>query len=192
MTAPDSVPPAAVPADMLLLCVDMQPVFVQAVAHGADVLRRCAFAVACAQQLGVPVMFTEQVPDKLGATDPTLRALAPTSAVYPKRAFSALGDDAVRRAILEETATEHILLCGVETSVCVYQTAIAALGQGLEVTILSDAVGARRPDDARTCLDALGRAGAHLLPTETIFYALVHDASHPFFREYTRLVKAHA
>jgi hypothetical protein len=62
----------------------------------------------------------------------------------------------------------------------------------MHVTILSDAVGARRPEDAQVCLDALVRAGAHVLPSETVFYALLHDVGHPFFKAYTKLVKEHA
>ncbi|MEO6244813.1 MAG: isochorismatase, partial [Opitutaceae bacterium] len=59
----------------------------------------------------------------------------------------------------------------------------------IQVTILSDAVGARRPDDAHACLAALARAGAHVLPSETVFYAMLRDVAHPFFRSYTQLVK---
>ena len=59
------------------------------------------------------------------------------------------------------------------------------------MTILGDCVGARRPDDARLCLEALIRAGAHVLPSETVFYALLHDVKHPFFKPYTELVKSH-
>jgi nicotinamidase-related amidase len=54
-------------ADTLLLCIDMQPVFVKAIADGEQVQRRCAFALAAAHGLGLPVVFTEQVPHKLGA-----------------------------------------------------------------------------------------------------------------------------
>ena len=75
--------------------------------------------------------------------------------------------------------------------VCVYQTATAALAAEVGVTILTDAIGARRPGDAQVCLETLARAGAHLLPAETVFYALLHDVSHPFFRAYTQLVKSH-
>jgi nicotinamidase-related amidase len=87
---------------------------------------------------------------------------------------------------------EHVLLCGLETPVCVYQTALDALTSGLQVTLLSDCVGSRRADDARTCLDALVRSGAHVLPSETVFYSMLHDVDHSFFRAYTQLVKAHA
>ncbi|PTX94328.1 isochorismatase family protein [Opitutus sp. ER46] len=177
-------------ADTLLMCVDMQPVFVRAVAEGTSIQKRCAFALAAARGLGMPIIFTEQVPDKLGATDPALRALAPDAPVYPKRTFSVLADAATRDAILADGKVQHLLLCGIETSVCVYQTALAAREHGLEVTILSDAVSARRPDDARACLEALARAGVHVLPSETIFYAVLHDVKHPFFKAYTQLVKA--
>lgn len=177
------------PDGTLLVCVDMQPVFIRAVSEGERVQKRCEFAVAAAQGLGMPVLFTEQVPEKLGGTAPALRALAPDSPVHAKRTFSALADETIQDLIISETNTQHLLLCGIETSVCVYQTAIAALAQDLEVTILSDCVGGRRPDDGRACLEALARSGAHILPAETVFYALLHDVRHPFFKAYTQLVK---
>lgn len=176
----------------LLLCVDMQPIFVRAMADGANVQKRCAFALAAARGLGLPVAFTEQVPHKLGGTAPELRALAPDAPVYPKGTFSALADEGIRNALLDDHGFEHLLICGIETPVCVYQTAIDALAQDLEVTILSDAVDARRPGDALACLATLRHAGAHVLPAETVFYALLRDTKHPFFKAYTELVKSHA
>jgi nicotinamidase-related amidase len=181
----------SIPEDTLLLCLDMQPVFVRAVADGIQITRRCAFAISAAVGIGVPIAFTEQVPQKLGNTDPALLELAPQAAVWGKNTFSALGDDGIRDAILRQRDVQHLLICGVETSVCVYQTAIAGIVEGLQVSVLSDAVGARRSNDAESCLAALGRAGVHVLPSETVFYALLHDVSHPFFRAYTQLVKSH-
>jgi nicotinamidase-related amidase len=186
-----SAPPFAIPDDMILLCVDMQPKFIAAVNHGVHIRRRCEFAVSAAVGLGIPVAFTEQVPAKLGNTAPELIQLAPQASVWGKNAFSALGDDGIRDALLRQRDVEHILLCGIETPICVYQTAIAAMAGGLQVTVLADAVGARREDDARVCLDALTRAGAHVLPAESVFYSLLRDVSHPYFREYTKLVKRH-
>jgi len=183
--------PLSLLQDTLLLCVDMQPKFIAAVAEGIQVRRRCEFAVAAAIGIGLPVAFTEQVPEKLGATASQLLDLAPQAAVWGKNTFSALADDGIRDALLRQRDVRHILLCGIETPVCVYQTAIAAIADGLQVTVLSDAVGARRVDDARTCLDALARSGVHVLPSETIFYSLLRDVAHPFFRTYTQLVKRH-
>lgn len=186
-----SAQPNSIPADLLLLCVDMQPVFVRAMVDSERLQQRCEFAVAAAAGLGLPVAFTEQVPQKLGGTAPALLALAPQAPVWGKRTFSALADDGIRDALLRERGVRHLLLCGLEMPVCVYQTAVSALAAGLQVSILSDAVGARRPADARACLEALARAGAHVLPAETVFYALLGDVGHPFFRAFTQLVKSH-
>jgi nicotinamidase-related amidase len=183
--------PEAILAHTVLVCVDMQPVFVRAIADGPRVQRRCEFAIAAARGLGLHVVFTEQVPEKLGSTAPELKTLAADAPVLPKQTFSALADDPTRAVLINDLGVEHLLLCGIETSVCIYQTAIAAIAEGIDVTILSDAVGARRNDDARTCLEALARSGAHVLPAETVFYALLHDVKHPFFKAYTQLVKAH-
>jgi len=186
-----SAPPLSIPEGTLLLCVDMQPKFIAAVKDGSRVRRRCEFAVAAAVGIGIPVAFTEQVPAKLGNTAPELLELAPQASAWGKTTFSALADDGIRDALLRQRDIEHILLCGIETPICVYQTAIAAIAEGLQVTVLSDAVGSRREDDAHTCLAALTRAGAHVLPSETVFYSLLRDVNHPYFRAYTKLVKLH-
>lgn len=180
----------APPPGLLLLCVDVQPVFLAALGDGPALLRRCQFAVAAARGLGLPVVFTEQVPQKLGPTAPELLALAPGAPQFGKCTFSAVADDGIRDAVRALDA-DHILLCGLETSVCVYQTALDCLNEPYQVTVLSDAVAARRPADAQAALDALARSGVHVLPSETVFYALLRDTRHAFFKDYTRLVKTY-
>jgi nicotinamidase-related amidase len=177
----------------LLLCLDLQPVFLRAVEDGARTLRRCQFAVASAIRLGIPVAFTEQVPGKLGETDASLLSLVETPRVHAKDAFSALAHaSAAREALLDGRPFEHLLLCGVETPICVYQTAVDALREGLAVTVLADCVGARRADDARASLETLARAGAHVLASETVYYSILGGAAHPCFRAFTDLVKKYA
>ncbi len=177
----------------LLLCLDLQPVFLRAVGNGAQVQRRCAFALAAARGLGIPVAFTEQVPAKLGGTEPALLALVASPEVHAKDSFSALAaGTAVRGAVTGGRDIEHLILCGVETPICVFQTAVDAVQAGIAVTVLADCVGARRETDARTCLEALARAGAHILPAETVFYSILGGSAHPFFRDFTELVKTYA
>ena len=183
-------PPSPV-SGVLLLCVDLQPTFIKAVADGDALVKRCAFAIEAATGLGIPVVFTEQMPVKLGGTDPKLLKLAPGAFVHAKNTFSVFADDGIRDALRAQDI-EHIILCGLETPVCIYQTALGALEANTQVTVLTDAVGARRPGDAAACLTALARSGVHLLPAETIFYALLHDAAHPFFKDFTKLVKKYA
>ena len=174
------------------MCVDFQAVFLKSVHDSDSLLKRTRFAIQAAKGFGMPVVFTEQVPQKLGATVPELLSLAPGARQFGKTAFSALADDGIRDAI-RAMDIEHLILCGLETSICVYQTALDALDAQLQVTILADAVSARRPEDAAVCLDAL-RARNHvfILPSETVFYSMLQDVKHPFFKTYTQLVKDHA
>lgn len=184
---PDSSPYSTA----MLLCVDVQPVFLKAIPQAEDLVRRCSFAVEAAAGLGLQVAFTEQAPQKLGGTTPDLLARIKTPVVYSKSTFSALADDGILDSI-RAAGVEHLILCGLETPICVYQTALDAVGNHLQVTILSDAVAARRPADAEACLRALAASGVYVLPSETVFYSLLQDIKHPFFKRFTELVKSHA
>ncbi len=175
-------------AETLLLCIDMQPVFLAAIDDSQRVHWRCSFALEAAKGLGLPVLFTEQVPDKLGGTAEDLLALCDTPETMGKEAFSAFGNAKIVER-LRASSAKHLLLCGLETPVCVYQTARDALQAGYRVSLLADCVGARRSGDAATVLTHLAQAGCAVLPAETVFYALLHDAKHPFFRDFTGLVK---
>jgi nicotinamidase-related amidase len=187
MAAPAPSPLAGV----LLLCVDLQPAFLKVIPDSETLLKRCSFVIEAAAGLGIRVAFTEQLPRKLGGTAPELLKLAPGADVHSKSAFSVFGDDGITDA-LRSLDIEHIILCGIETPICIYQTALGALDANLQVTVLSDAIGARRPADAALCVDALTRSGIHVLPAETVFYALLHDAGHPFFKGFTQLVKKYS
>jgi nicotinamidase-related amidase len=177
--------PAATP---LLLCLDLQPAFLAAIPDSQRLHWRCSFALEAAAGLGLPIIFTEQVPAKLGPTAEDLLALAPNPAVFSKDAFSALAHAPLQKH-LQAAAARHLLIAGLETPICIYQTARDALAAGYAVTLLSDCVGARRQDDADAVLAQLRHAGATVLPAETVFYSLLAGATHPFFRELTQLVK---
>ncbi len=166
----------------------MQPVFLAAICDSQRVHWRCSFALETAKGLGLPVLFTEQVPAKLGGTAEDLLALSDQPEAMGKDAFSAFGNAKIVER-LRAGGAKHLLISGLETPVCVYQTARDALQAGYQVTLLADCVGARRAGDAATVLTHLAQAGCAVLPAETVFYALLQNARHPFFRDYTVLVK---
>lgn len=178
----------AYPAAPLLLCLDLQPVFLAAIVESQRMHWRCSFALEAAQGLGLPVVFTEQMPGKLGHTAPDLLALCREPEVLAKAAFSPFAEKKLA-AHFRARGFKHLLICGLETPVCVYQTAMDALKAGYKVTLLADCLGARRAGDAAAVLAQLAHDGCRVLPAETVFYSLVHESGHPFFRDYTRLVK---
>lgn len=177
------------PQGVALLAVDAQSAFFRAMVSPDVFLRRCRLAVSAAKALGLPILFTEQVPAKLGPTDADLLLDAgPDATVLPKSEFSAFGAQGLE-AKLQELGVEHLLLIGLEGPVCVHQTALDAVRRGLGVTVLADAVTARRPEDQAVCFEALRAAGVSVLPVETVFYSLLRGAGHPAFRDFTELVK---
>ncbi len=121
--------------DCLLVVVDAQPGFLD----GADqALERAAWLVGFASDLGVPVIATEEEPERNGATDPRI-GLAPGTPVFTKLTFGLAGTPAILEAVL---ATERriAVLVGAETDVCVYQSAVGLLDAGLRVIAVEDAI----------------------------------------------------
>lgn len=175
-----------------LLIIDMQDGFLKAIPEREPLIQRCRFALEAAELLGVSVAATEQLPAKLGGTAGDLSdTWSANTPVFEKSAFSALEAEGLSRWI-EANQIDHLLLAGIETPICIYQTALQALGEEIGVTLLSDCIAERRPQDRPAVLEQLLAMGAHILPSETIFYSLLGDAVHPKFREFTRLVKAAA
>ena len=138
----------AYPAAPLLLCLDLQPVFLAAIGDSHRFHWRCSFALEAATGLGVPVIFTEQVPEKLGETAADLLKLCREPEVLAKTAFSPFAEKKLA-ARIRARGMKHLLICGLETPICVYQTAVDALKAGYKVTLLSDCLGARRSGASR-------------------------------------------
>ena len=175
-------------AGALLLCVDMQQFFLDEIADADRLISRVSFSIEVARTLGLNIAFTEQAPQKLGPTLPALLKLAPKAHQFGKTTFSAIADDGIRDA-LRSYNVEHLILCGIETSICIYQTALDAIDNHFQVTILTDATGGRRPDDASPCLNSLIRAGAYVLPSEAVFYSILAGSQHPAFKAFNEVVK---
>lgn len=171
-----------------LLIVDMQESIMKVIDSADSLLNRCCFAVEAAQLLEIPVLFTEQVPEKLGPQHPELAKLAPPNTVYSKSSFSSIKASGLLD-YLKNHNIEHLLIGGIETPICVYQTVIDSMENNFSVTILDDCTGCRRSRDGEMILNFLHHAKCHALPSEAVFYSIIGDAEHPQFRAMTALVK---
>jgi nicotinamidase-related amidase len=173
-----------------LIFIDLQPPFLQMFPQGETVLKRCRFAYRVAHAFGLPTLFTEQNPEKLGKTDERLlnEPGASDCQRIAKQSFSAFQADAVHEWINANNLS-HLLLAGLETHICMYLSALDASESDTDVTLLSDCVGGRMPEQDPIVFAALRSAGVHILPSETIFYSLLGSAEHPQFRTLSRLVR---
>jgi nicotinamidase-related amidase len=134
--------------------------------------------------LGVRSVLTEQYPKGLGPTPGELAAkLRPA---VTKMAFSCCGSEAFTATIADDI--ESVLLCGLETHVCIQQTALDLLARGLTVFIAVDAVGSRHPLDHEIALRRLESSGALLTTTEAALFEWCRSAEHPQFQAVRKLV----
>jgi len=181
--------PAELTSSVALLVVDAQDAFIDSLAQRDSFLERCAFAIDAARTLDILTIFTEQVPAKLGSTHSALLKRASNPKVFSKVCFSALGAPGMED-YLRNNEIYHLLVCGLETPICIYQTGLQAVDEDIDVTFLADALGCRRTQDAEFALHALRGMGCQTLPCESVFYSLLSDANHPRFKAFSDLVKA--
>ena len=175
-----------------LLLIDFQDAFLKVIPNHENLLKRTCFAVEAATLLGCATIVTEQLPEKLGSTNDHIKKILPENTpILAKGSFSAMEAEGLGNWI-DENQIDHLLLLGLETTICIYQTAVQALGDDLGVTLLSDCIGERRPEDREPALKQLLAMDANVLPSETIFYSLLGTADHPDFRNFTKLVKKYA
>ncbi|MEM9160029.1 MAG: cysteine hydrolase, partial [Verrucomicrobiota bacterium] len=173
-----------------LLVVDAQDCFIDTLHNKEDFLLRASFAIEAARSLRIHTIFTEQAADKLGGTNAKLLSLAPKSKIFHKKTFSALNAPGIER-YLREKEIYHLLVIGLETPICIYQTGLQAHDEDIDVTLLADALGARRPQDSQDVFETLRRLEIQILPSESVFYSLLGDVNNAYFRDFNSLVKAY-
>ena len=168
----------------LLCVVDIQERLLPAIPAGPQVLSMAGRLADAAALLGVRSVLTEQYPKGLGPTPPELTAKLPPA--LPKITFSCCGSDAFTAALTDDI--ESVLLCGLETHVCIQQTALDLLARGLTVFIAVDAVASRHTLDHEIALRRLESSGAILTTTEAALFEWCRSAEHPQFQAVRRLV----
>jgi nicotinamidase-related amidase len=153
----------------------------------ARVVKYARALVEAGKTLGLPVLATEQYPKGLGRTVPELRELLP-SAPLEKVHFSC-GADPAFAAALEATGRRQVIVAGMETHVCVFQTVRDLVAAGYEVHVCADAVSSRTEEHRRTGLELCRAAGATITTAETAIFDLLGRAGTDEFRKVAPLVK---
>jgi nicotinamidase-related amidase len=177
-------PPAA-----QLLVIDMQERLLPAIDRHEAVTARAATLIRAARILDIPLLWSEQYRKGLGETVAPIReAIGDAATPMEKLSFGCLGDDAQKRAI-ENAGRRQLILCGIETHVCVMQTALLAIGQGYEVFLAEDALGSRRADDRDVALRRMAQAGAAPASVEMLIMEALGEAGTPQFKAILPLLK---
>ncbi len=172
-----------------LVVVDLQEAFRSPINDFAQIVSRASIAVRGFQVLDLPIVITEQYPEGLGRTAEEILFSMPSEFEFiEKSAFSACGAGAFL-ANLKAANVEQILICGLETHICVNQTAHDLLDEGFEVHVLTDCVGSRFTVDKETALRKMQMSGVVSSTVEMALFELMRDARHEQFKAIQNLIK---
>jgi nicotinamidase-related amidase len=174
-----------------LVVIDVQEKMLTAITTSPTdiILDKIRRLIGVAKVLDMPIVYTEQYPQGLGPTSTRLKEWLPAE-LRPvvKTTCSCWRDQSFRNA-LQATGREHVILAGLETHVCVQQTALDLLRVDYSVFVPVDAIGSRFPLDMNTSLERMRHAGVEISTTESLIFDLVERCDHPKFKDVLQLVK---
>ena len=170
----------------LLLIIDVQEQLAPVMDSPRDVINGCSQLIAVAKRLGIPFVITEQYPKGLGSTMIDLRNEAGDDAIYyPKVEFSCAKNENILKAI-EVANKKQIIIAGVETHICVIQTALDLLSLGYEVFVVSNACSSRSPVQNDIGLRRLANNGVDVVTSEMVIFEWLEKAGTPEFKEISK------
>jgi nicotinamidase-related amidase len=164
----------------LLVVIDFQGNLFQAMQGKENLLANAVKMIRGAKTFNLPILASEQMPEKLGPTIDSVRIELGGVEPVGKESFSCWQNNYFRER-LEELGRRDAIIIGIECHVCVYQTAVDLMENDYGVYTVSDAVSARTDENCRTGLAAMKNAGAKLTSTEMILFELLRTASDAHF-----------
>ena len=164
-----------------LVLVDVQEKLTPLVLNAESLVERCQWLIRLANDLAVPVVVSEQYPKGLGHTVSPLRTLTTDYPCIEKVHFSCYRDESFVNC-WQTIDRKQVVLAGIETHVCVLQTAMDMNSSGLDVFVVVDAVSSRHEVDHKYGLKRMKQAGIHLVTAEMVFFEWVRRAGTPEFK----------
>ncbi len=172
--------------DSLLLVIDVQERLVTAMDSPREVINTCAKLVSIAQKLSIPFLITEQYPKGLGSTIIDVRQVAGDKATYlDKLEFSCVRNAEIMERI-KASGKKQIIIAGVETHICVLQTALELKELGYEVFVVSNATSSRKNLQHVFALQRLNHNGIDVVTYEMVAFEWLEKAGTDEFKEISR------
>ena len=174
----------------VLVVIDIQDVLMpksEEVAHAF--IAQAAKLIRVARALDIPVVVTEQNPERLGGTHAVIRDALGEVPALPKLEFGCMANPGFREA-LARTGRNQMLLIGMETHVCVMQTALEAMAAGYEVFLVRDAVVSARKRDYKAGIHRMIQEGVVCVCCEMVIFEWLRKAGTPEFRQILPLIKS--
>ncbi len=174
-----------------LVVVDIQEKLLPPIFEKERLVRNSQLLIRLAGILGIPILLTTQYCKGLGQVIPEVASLLPDAKPMDKLEFSCFGSGEFTAALKALPGRRNtVLLCGMETHICVMQTALGALEHGYHVHVASDAVSSRTEWNWKIGLLRMRDAGAVISSTEMMLYELLRSSGTPSFKEILPFLKS--
>ena len=172
----------------VLVVIDIQGNLFEAMNSKEELLANALKVIKGARIFNLPIIVTEQIPEKLGQTLPILTQELVGTATISKDSFSCWGNSQFKEKI-ESFGRKEIIILGIECHVCVYQTANDLIHNCYDVHVVADAISSRAKENSDIGIEAMKNSGAHITSTEMLLFELLRSAGDAKFKEIYKLVK---
>ena len=174
--------------DTALVIVDVQGKLAKIMHQSQELLKNISNMIQGAKLLNIPVLWLEQYPKGLGSTNEQIQALLTSNTPVEKMTFSAYRTEAFQQQ-LEKLNKKSLLVAGIESHICVYQTVNDLLERSYEVEIITDCISSRTLANKQVGIDKMVSIGAKVTSVEMTLFELMQTAEHPKFKEISKLIK---
>ena len=177
------------PEDCALAVIDIQEKLLPPIHEKERLVRNAQLLVRLADILSLPIIVSTQYIKGLGPTVPEIASLLPSVETVDKLEFGCFSNGEYCSAVGKLASRNTLLLCGMESHICVMQTALGALNQGLNVHVAADAISSRTELNWKLGLNRMQAAGAVMSSTEMMIYELLGKSGTPAFKEMLKHLK---
>ena len=172
----------------LLLVIDVQGKLADLVYEPEKTRQNIKRLIEGAKILDLPIIATEQMPEKIGGTVAEIKSVLGGIPLLTKDTVSCYANQEIQAA-LKNSGRDQVIICGIETHVCVYQTVLQLLADAFKVYLVKDAVSSRSIENKEIAVDRMINEGAKLSSTEMVLFELQQVAVGDKFRRLSKLVK---
>ncbi|SHJ23388.1 hydrolase [Parasporobacterium paucivorans] len=173
--------------DSAMLVIDIQEKLLPAMYAMEEMFENSLTLIRGAAQLKLPTIITQQYPKGLGFTQKEVTDLLPDSKIFDKMSFSCMTPEVAGE--LKEMGRKNIIICGIESHVCVLQTVMDLVKNGYQPVLVADCVSSRKKSDLKFALRRAQAEGAIITTYESVLFELIDSAKHPEFKEISKIIK---
>lgn len=172
----------------ILVLIDMQEKLYPHMHEKEALLKNIVTLIQGFKVLDIPAVVNEQYKKGLGETLPEIKEAMGRQKGYEKIAFSCCKNDEVM-IYIERLHRKSVVIAGIESHICVLQTAIDFRKNGYEVYVVADCISSRKQSDKEVALQRMAQEGVKLTTYESLLFELIEGADHESFKEISKLIK---